>query len=325
MAYSAEELRHIFESELGSISYPNEPKLLYNPIEYALSQGGKRLRPVLLLLTNQIFGGAIEKAMPAALAIEIFHNFTLVHDDIMDAAPLRRNVPTVYKKWNQNVGILSGDTMFAQSSLLLAKIEPSLLPEIIELFFKTAIEVCEGQQYDMDFESQEEVSLETYMEMIRLKTAVLLATSLKTGAILAKAPVSESEKLYTFGIHIGLAFQIMDDLLDVFSDQELFGKQTGNDIVTNKKTWLYLKAYDLADEATKAKLDNAFGLSNQFAKVKVETVTELYNSLGIKELAYQEISNHYLKAEKVFESIDLPDETKEPLKKITLAMAKRAF
>lgn len=325
MAYSAEELRNIFESELGSISYPNEPELLYNPIKYALSQGGKRLRPVLLLLTNQIFGGTIERAMPAALAIEIFHNFTLVHDDIMDAAPLRRNVPTVYKKWNQNVGILSGDTMFAQSSRLLAKIEPSLLPEIIELFFKTAIEVCEGQQYDMDFESQEEVSLETYMEMIRLKTAVLLATSLKTGAILAKAPASESEKLYKFGIHIGLAFQIMDDLLDVFSDQELFGKQTGNDIVTNKKTWLYLKAYDLADNVTKAKLDNAFGLSNQFARIKVETVTELYNYLGIKELAYQEISTHYLKAEEVFESIGLPEITKEPLRQITLAMAKRSF
>jgi geranylgeranyl diphosphate synthase type II len=325
MLYSAEELRNIFESELGSIDYPEKPALLYNPIKYALSQGGKRLRPVLLLLTNQMFGGTIEKAMPAALAIEIFHNFTLVHDDIMDAAPLRRNVPTVYKKWNQNVGILSGDTMFALSSRLLAKIDPQQLPEIIELFFTTAIEVCEGQQYDMDFESQDEVSLPSYMEMIRLKTAVLLATSLKTGAILANAPLTESKKLYQFGIHIGLAFQIMDDLLDVFSDQELFGKQTGNDIVTNKKTWLYLKAYEIADTETKDKLNQAFGLSNQYSAVKIKTVTELYNLLHIKELAHQEISKHYQEAEKVFECIDLPSKIKEPLKRVTLAMAKRTF
>ena len=323
MTHTAAQIRHEIEEAIRALPLETNPPLLYKPIRYAMSQGGKRLRPALLIMAAEMYGASLHQAIWPAIGLEVFHNFTLVHDDIMDQSPIRRGMETVYKKWSPNVAILSGDTMFALAYDLLLRCQSPHLLDILHLFNRTAIEVCEGQQLDMDFESQAEVTISEYMEMIRLKTAVLLAASLKTGALVAGTTPDEANRIYNFGINIGLAFQLMDDLLDVYSDEALFGKKTGNDILTNKKTFLYLKAFELAGDDMKATLKKAFTLTDPV--LKIETVTTLYNQLGVKEATLSEIRRLHDTVEPFFSTLPQGVESSEELHQLTLGLVARQF
>jgi geranylgeranyl diphosphate synthase type II len=283
-----EELQKIIQNEIKNITYPDNPKELYQPISYVLDGTGKNLRPLLTLLSYNMYNNDISLAIKPALGIEMFHNFTLVHDDIMDKAPLRRNKQTIHHKWNENVAILSGDAMMILSFKFFFELPPDIQLNVIKLFTQTALEVCEGQQYDMNFESINDVSLSQYMEMIRLKTAVLIATSLKIGAIIAKAPESDTELLYQSGIKLGLAFQIQDDYLDVYGNTSTFGKNTGNDIVTKKKTFLLINALEKANPEQKKLILETLN-SNIEREIKIKTIINLYNELGIAEITKQKI------------------------------------
>lgn len=321
--YSIDQLQQKISNQLKSLPLYGEPSGLYKPITYTLEQGGKRIRPLFVLISNQMFGGNPDEALPAATAIEIFHNFTLLHDDIIDKAPLRRGFETVYQKWNTNVAILSGDTMFAIAYGELSKSKPELLPHLMKVFTKTAIEVCEGQQYDIEFEEQKEVNLEDYIRMIRLKTAVLLAASLKIGAMVAQAPLSEADKIYSFGINLGIAFQLQDDLLDAFGNQAVFGKQTGGDIATNKKTVLYLKAIELADSDTAAQLKKIYSNANNELNEKVRLVLGIFEKLNVRKVTEEIIEQYYHTAMSTLQQIDIPDERKNVLRDLANAMLKR--
>jgi geranylgeranyl diphosphate synthase type II len=300
-------VRDIFDNQ----NYINEPKRLYEPIQYSLSQGGKRLRPLLALLGCSIFDGDLETVIPPAIGLEIFHNFTLLHDDIMDEAPIRRGQASVYKKWDTNTAILSGDTMFVLAYEYVTKTKADFLVEVLRVFNQTAREVCEGQQYDMNYETQDFVGVEDYIEMIRLKTAVLIAAALKIGAIVARANTDDAQNIYDFGINIGLAFQLRDDLLDAFGKLEVFGKPIGNDIVTNKKTYLYIVAYEKADSTQKAALDRAFSEENN--EVKIKAVLELYEQLKIKEETEKMIEDYYEKSLQYLDAISIDKEQKAEL------------
>ncbi|MGC8864202.1 MAG: polyprenyl synthetase family protein [Bacteroidales bacterium] len=325
MPHTLEYIQKLINEEIERIPFKGTPASLYAPISYTMHQGGKRMRPALTLLACDMFGGDIQKALHPAIGIEIFHNFTLVHDDIMDQAPLRRNRETVYKKWNANLAILSGDTMFALAYDFLCRCEPDLLPLILPLFNRTAIEVCEGQQLDMEFESRREVSIEEYLEMIRLKTAVLPATALKTGAILARASATDADLLYSVGLYIGLAFQLIDDVLDVYADQNKFGKSIGNDILTRKKTFLYLKAYELADAAQRQELDSYFSSDTWSPKEKIQRVVSIYNQLRVKEMAYNLVDEYYQKAHEAFQALSVSPEARAELEKFIQQLALRTF
>ena len=244
---SLPELSDLIHQSVNKLQFPVSPKGLYDPIRYMLSLGGKRMRPVLTLMACDAFNGDVERAISPALGLEVFHNFTLLHDDIMDNAPLRRSKPTVHEKWNSNIAILAGDAMFVQSCQLVMDTPSSVVKEVMEVFTKTALEVCEGQQYDMDFESMNEVSIEEYIDMIRLKTAVLLGASLKIGALIGNADSEAASHLYDFGVNLGIAFQLQDDILDVYGDASFFGKQVGGDILANKKTYLLITALNKAN------------------------------------------------------------------------------
>ncbi len=318
-------LQLIIEKTINGESFGGQPLSLYQPVAYTMHQGGKRLRPSLMLLACDMFGGDVMKAVCPAVGIEVFHNFTLVHDDIMDQSPIRRGVETVYKKWNPNVAILSGDTMFALAYEQFLRYESHDLRDILKLFTRTAVEVCEGQQLDMDFEVREDVSIDDYLEMIRLKTAVLIAASLAIGARIGGAGERQIDSLYNFGINIGLAFQLMDDLLDVYSDQESFGKVTGNDIVTNKKTFLYLKAYEKADPESKALLDNCFKTKLYADRRKVELVKAIYNKLNIQEETRNTVKFYYSTAMELLEELSLPDEKIQELKALADKLSVRSF
>jgi len=300
------------DKEIGQL-YLASPKNLYEPVGYALAMGGKRLRPVMVLLAYNLFSEKIEKGFPAALAVEVFHNFTLLHDDIMDHAEMRRNSPTVYKKYNENIAILSGDAMSIMAYNYLLQCNTSALAPLIQLFSQTALEVCEGQQYDMDFENRTNVSISEYMNMIRLKTAVLLACSLKLGALAANAPDRTADLLYVFGLNLGIAFQLQDDLMDVFADQDKFGKMIGGDIVSNKKTFLLLKALELSDSQTKSRLEGWISKKDFNADEKIIAITDIYNQLNIKEITESSIDEFYQLALDVYEEIGLADETKAEL------------
>lgn len=289
------EIGDLVEQEIGNLSYPNTPESLYDPIEYIMGLQAKRLRPILALMAYQLFEENIVNALPSAIAIELFHNFTLLHDDIMDDAPLRRGNPTVHKKWNSNVAILSGDVMMIKAYQLLTKVEPTSLTAVLNSFNKAAIKVCEGQQFDMDFENRDDVSLDEYMRMIEYKTAVLLAASLQIGAINARATKDEQDNLYGFGINIGIAFQLKDDFLDVFGTSESFGKQIGGDIAANKKTFLYLKALQLADHKTKKKLVLYYTNQDKSTE-KVNEVRTIFKSLDIQKYLIATMQTHYKKA-----------------------------
>lgn len=304
--------KNLFEKE----NFIFQPEGLYTPIDYTLRLGGKRIRPVLLFIANEMFGGRNEDVEHAALGIETFHNFTLLHDDLMDKSPIRRGQPTVYRKWDENTAILSGDTMFAMAWRFFLTKSHNNLYSILNCFNDTAIEVCEGQQYDMEFEKRNDVSLEEYMEMIRLKTAVLLAGALKIGGLYANAPESDLVHLYQFGIQIGLAFQLQDDLLDAYGDVATFGKQTGTDIKDNKKTYLYLKALELANSNQKATLQELFATTPNNPTEKIQRVLNIYNQLDIKNEVEKAINKHFLVAEKELESIEIPEDRKSTLRSL---------
>lgn len=270
------------------------------------------MRPMLTLMGAELFGTAPENALHAALAVEIFHNFTLIHDDIMDEAPLRRKQPTVHSRWNQNIAILSGDVLLVKAYQEIAKQDPQVLPALLEIFSKTAAEICEGQQFDMDFETRSDVSITDYLEMIRLKTSVLLGCALEMGAIVAHASEADRKLIYTFGEHVGIAFQIQDDILDLYADPEKFGKQVGGDVLSNKKTLLLLKAFELADASQTMQL-NAL-MQEKDPELKVSSVRDLFDKLGVRKAARDLMDEHYSIAQKALDQINVPDTSKNSLK-----------
>ncbi|WP_100613973.1 polyprenyl synthetase family protein [Confluentibacter citreus] len=303
-----------FTSHLEGFTKKREPATLYNPINYILQLGGKRLRPVLTLMTADIFNGDYKKALSAALSIEVFHNFSLVHDDIMDDAPLRRGQKTVHEKWNINTGILSGDAMLIMAYQLFENYEPETFQALAKLFGKTALEVCEGQQYDVDFETRNDVSIPEYLKMIEYKTAVLVGAAMKMGAIVANASENDQDHIYEFGKNLGIAFQLQDDYLDAFGDPKTFGKQVGGDIIENKKTYLYLKSLEFANTIEKEyllKLFNEKPIDNLF---KIEQVKTLFLTTKSAEATQKEIKNYTNKAFSVLDVLNISNDKKELLK-----------
>ncbi|MBO4600583.1 MAG: polyprenyl synthetase family protein [Bacteroidales bacterium] len=298
-------------------SFISEPKQLYEPIDYTLRLGGKRIRPFLLLAANQMVGGSIAEVRHAAIGIEVFHNFTLLHDDLMDHSPLRRGKPTVYKKWDENTAILSGDTMFALAWKHFLIQPHSQLQAILQCFNQTAIEVCEGQQYDMNFETRTDTTIEDYMMMIRLKTAVLLAGALKIGALYANAPAEDVQHLYQFGIHLGLAFQLQDDLLDSYGDTVIFGKQTGQDIRDNKKTYLILKALQIGNSKQQDELRTLFSSTPEDSDAKVARVRGIYQQLGIRQCVEQAVQEQFSLAQQQLDAVRVEEAKKTPLRQLT--------
>jgi len=298
-----------------------KPEGLYNPIYYILNLEGKRIRPILTLMSCDLFGGGITNALDAALAVEMFHNFSLIHDDIMDAAPLRRGKITVHKKWNINTGILSGDALLVWAKQLLESYDGTQYKDLNTLFTKTAIEVCEGQQYDFDFETTFDVNVEQYIEMITLKTAVLVAASLKFGAIIASVSQKDSEHIYQYGLNLGVAFQLQDDYLDVFGNED-FGKQKAGDIIENKKTFLFLKALELASEKDKEKLIELYR-TKVFSEDKINEVTRLFKDYKTPQLIEEEIRRYTLKAILQIDSLSIEKNKKEVFKEFAKQLMDR--
>ncbi|ACU03841.1 polyprenyl synthetase family protein [Pedobacter heparinus] len=309
--YTPAQLQEVIENAIQNINYPAQPEKLYAPIRYIMSMGGKRIRPVLTLMAADLFEADILKAIPAALAIETFHNFTLVHDDIMDNAPLRRGKQTVHEKWGINNAILSGDVMMVEANKQLSMLHSAILKDALETFNATARGVCEGQQLDMEFEQQAIVSIPEYINMIRLKTAVLLGGAMKLGAQVAGADHNEAEQLYQFGLNLGIAFQLQDDILDVYGDPEKFGKQVGGDIIANKKTLLLLKLKELASAEDLRKLEAQS--TNKDHTEKVKHITGLYNAYNIPELAGIEMRNYADKAFDALNAVKVPESRKSEL------------
>jgi geranylgeranyl diphosphate synthase type II len=308
-----EQAQDIISQEFNQINFDKTPQDLYEPIRYVLSLGGKRIRPALVLMACNMFSDNIEKAKKPAIGLEIFHNFTLLHDDIMDNADLRRGHPTVHVKWNNNTGILSGDAMSIVAYMYICTCPPHLLSDILKVFNQTALEVCEGQQYDMDFEKLSNVEEDMYLKMIELKTSVLLACCLKIGALLGDASAKDADLLYEFGRNVGLAFQLQDDLLDVFGDVAVFGKEIGNDIISNKKTYLLIKALENANDKQKATLNYYLNLKQFDKKEKIEAVKLIYNELDIKQLALNKIDSYFQKAYQYLNQLSVAEERKVAL------------
>ncbi|MFD1255415.1 polyprenyl synthetase family protein [Mucilaginibacter terrae] len=307
-------LQELIEDAVHELQYPVYPPELYEPITYILSVGGKRMRPALVLMACDMFGGNVKAAIPPALAIEVFHNFTLVHDDIMDNAPLRRGKVTVHEKWNPNVAILSGDVMLVEAYKLMMQVDTSVLRQVLEIFSNTAVGVCEGQQIDMNFEQQADVEIDAYINMIRLKTAVLLGGALKIGALIGGASLTNADLLCTFGEQLGIAFQLQDDILDVYGDPDKFGKQVGGDIISNKKTYLLIKALELAGINEKKILNNWINSANFEPTDKVNAVKAIYNSLNIRQYAEQAMQEFADKAFVALDQINLPEDRKQYLR-----------
>ncbi len=311
-------LQQTIEKELQQLNFPTQPKDLYEPIRYMLSVGGKRMRPVLVMMGCELFNNDLHQALPPALGIEVFHNFTLLHDDIMDNAPLRRTKPTVHNKWNSNIAILSGDVMFVKACQLMMKVNEKNIQSVMDIFLRTATEVCEGQQMDMDFEQSTDVSIADYLKMIELKTAVLLGCSLQIGAIVGGADQSQAKDLYEFGKNIGIAFQLQDDLLDVYGDAEKFGKQTGGDIIANKKTFLLLKAKELANSEQLSVLNQWIKTTDEEQEQqKIKTIKALFDVLEIRKYAEQEMESHYNNAIKHLNALDISSAKKASLEKFS--------
>lgn len=317
------EYQGIIVKEIEKFQKENKDFSLYDPVKYILDIGGKRLRPVLTLVATDLFGGIVADSIKPALGIEVFHNFTLLHDDIMDNAPLRRGQATVHEKWNVNAAILSGDVMFVQAFSLVTSCKNEFLRDVLDLFNVTAVEVCEGQQHDMDFEPRNDVSIDEYIEMIRLKTSVLVACALKLGAVLASAPKEDAENLYDFGLNLGIAFQIKDDILDVFGDAALVGKKVGGDILANKKTYLLLKALEDADESQNITLKS--WLSKAGGVDKVEAVTEIFEALSVKEKAEEVMDGYYQKSIEALDAIQIDTAKKKYLYDFARGLMSRTF
>ena len=299
-----------------------EPKNLYDPIQYILNVGGKRLRPVLTMLSTDIFGKDYHQALYAALAVEIFHNFSLVHDDIMDEAPLRRGKPTVHTKWNLNTGILSGDAMLILAYQYFERYEPVIFRQLAEIFSKTALEVCEGQQYDVDFEKEEQVSTSQYLKMITYKTAVLVGAALKMGAIIAETSEENKQKIYDFGVALGIAYQLQDDYLDTFGDDS-FGKKIGGDILQNKKTLLYLNTLEKGSSEEKEALMRLYKFPIENEKEKIAKVTQLFISTGSDLFLRSEVENYTLKAFSILDTLEISEQKKEILKEFGKSLMNR--
>jgi len=297
--YSFNESREIINNTLSKINLADDPEELFNPIKYTLSFGGKRLRPALVLMSCELFSGKIDEAIMPALGIEMFHNFTLLHDDIMDKSPIRRNKPTVYKKWNENIAILSGDVMSILSYKYITKCNKEILPLVIDLFNQTAIMVCQGQQYDMNFETLQTVAVDEYLNMIELKTSALIAASIKLGAILGGANQLDLDHMYNFGKSLGMAFQIQDDLLDAYGNLKSFGKKPCADIIANKKTFLLVKALEIATSEQKVRIYNQLKKKDFDADKKINEILSIYNELNIKDIS-EEIIKKYLSKSKSY-------------------------
>ena len=321
--YSSEELLAKVNHFLESLPYNRQPKTLYDPIRYVLSMGGKRIRPVLMLLAYQLYKDDPESILMQAAALETYHNYTLLHDDLMDNADLRRGHETVHKKWNANQAILSGDSMLVLAYERMAQCAADKLSQVLAIFTETALEIGEGQQYDIDFERRTDVEEDEYIEMVRLKTSVLLACALKIGGALAGAPEQDLDNLYKFGERIGLAFQLQDDFLDVYGDPRVFGKAIGGDITSNKKTYMLINAMRRADEKQAAELKKWISAEHFDKAEKIKAVTEIYNNIGIRELCEKKINDYFEQARLSLQKVNLPDEKKTQLQHFTDLMMKR--
>ena len=322
---SFEYILQTIESAVSRLRFDDSPQSLFDPIVYTLSEGGKRLRPAFVLMACNLYRDEVQIAMNSALGIEMFHNFTLLHDDLMDEAKKRRNRPTVHVKWDRNTAVLSGDAMLIAAYRLIGQTPTAFLKPVLDLFTQTALEICEGQQYDMEFEGRTDVTEEEYMEMIRLKTAVLLACSLKTGALIGNASEQDVEVLYRFGTHIGLAFQLQDDLLDVYGDTQAFGKDIGGDIMCDKKTYLSIQMHRLANDKQKRQIERyrkAY-TSNYTQSEKIAAITALYDELGIKELAQSKMKQHYKLALEELEKLSVAQERVQELLRVCSLLMNR--
>ena len=320
---TSEELYEKVNTFIDKLAYNREPKSLYDPIKYVLSLGGKRIRPVLMLLGYNLWKDDPERILMPAVAVETYHNYTLLHDDLMDNADKRRGHDTVHKKWDANTAILSGDAMLVVAYQRLASVDQTKLKPVLDLFTETALEIDEGQQFDIDFENRSDVKEEEYIEMIRLKTSVLLACALKIGAILANAPVTDAEALYKFGEQLGLAFQLQDDLLDVYGDPKVFGKEIGGDIMCNKKTFMLINAFNRANDAQLKELQKWCSGEKFDRKEKVAAVTHLYDEIGIRQLCEAKIEYYFEESKKWLDKVSVPEERKAHLRAYVNQMMKR--
>ncbi|WP_445453637.1 polyprenyl synthetase family protein [Flavobacterium sp. 25HG05S-40] len=305
--------QELISKHFDSLILQKEPTNLYEPIQYILALGGKRLRPVLTLMATEVFDADAEKALAAATAVEVFHNFSLIHDDIMDDAPLRRGKETVHEKWNINTGILSGDAMLILAYQYFEEYESKIFRALAQLFSKTALEVCEGQQYDVDFETRDDVTIPEYLKMIEYKTAVLVGAAMKMGAIVAETSTENANAIYDFGLNLGIAFQLQDDYLDAFGNPETFGKQVGGDIIENKKTYLYLKAMEFASEAQKEQLLHLFSIQPNDNTDKINSVKEIFNETGASAATQKAIESYTLKALKTLDEVQISVDKKNIL------------
>ncbi|MCP4802871.1 MAG: polyprenyl synthetase family protein [Bacteroidetes bacterium] len=321
--YYIEKYQNSFNDYVETLTTPDQPEGLYNPIMYMLGLGGKRLRPVLTLMVTDMYSGNYERALDAAMAVEVFHNFSLIHDDIMDAAPLRRGKQTVHEKWNLNTGILSGDAMLILAYKFFENYQGVMFKSLISLFSKTAIEVCEGQQYDIEFESRTNVAIPEYLKMIEYKTAVLVGASMKMGAIVAKAPIKDQDAIYEFGKYLGIAFQLQDDYLDSFGDSKTFGKQIGGDIVENKKTYLYLKAMELSNNEVKSTLLNLYQEDRIKGDNEVNKVKQIFQETGAALDTKKIIKKYTQKAFHVLNDLNITSEKKTFLRQFGTSLMDR--
>ncbi len=311
---SIETYQQKFVEYLEEYSEVRDPKNLYEPIQYILKLGGKRMRPVLTLMTSEIFNSDFKKSLNAALSIEIFHNFSLVHDDIMDDAPLRRGQETVHEKWDVNTGILSGDAMLIMAYQLFESYDDNMFRTLVEVFSKTALEVCEGQQYDVDFETRNDVTIPEYLKMIEYKTAVLVGAAMKMGAIVAEASLEDQESIYQFGKNLGIAFQLQDDYLDGFGDPKTFGKQVGGDIIENKKTFLYINALKLSNTEDSEQLQHLFSINPNNPEEKIEIAKQIFIESGAVDATKEAIKDYTKKAFNVLETLHISEDKKTVLK-----------
>ena len=321
--YTAPQLLDKINAYLEQMPYMRPPKGLYEPIAYELSLGGKRIRPVLMLMAYNIYKEDVERILPQAAGLETYHNHTLLHDDVMDKADMRRNKPTVHNVWNDNTAILSGDAMLILAYRLMAEGLTDQLAEVMHIFTETTMEICEGQQWDMEFENRMDVKVDEYIEMIRLKTSVLLAAALKIGACLAGAPAEEAQKLYDFGVKMGLAFQLQDDWLDVYGDPKVFGKNIGGDILCNKKTYMLITALEQADEDQRKELERWLTATDFIPAEKISAVTALYNNIGVGKRCEEMVEAYYSDGLAVLDSIALPEERKQALKDFACSLMNR--
>lgn len=318
-----EKIQELINNYIDDQNFKGNPPELYAPIEYILRQGGKRMRPTLCLLSCELFGGDIEDCVVPAVATEIFHNFTLVHDDIMDQAPLRRGMETVYSKWNSDIALLSGDTMLIKAFQYVLAIRKEYSYDVFAELCKVALEVCEGQQFDLNFETQDDVTLDAYLEMIRLKTAVLLGSVLKIGAIVAGADAKNQKAIYDFGINLGMAFQLQDDMFDCYGDVKVFGKMIGGDIADNKKTYLYLKALELASDEDRNTLLQLFKMPKGRDEKKMETVLNIYAKYDVKKIVTELMTDYYENSLKNLDDIDADEKRKQILRDYAEYLYKR--